>query len=253
MYQNINDIFVKRIDLPLGGRCNFKMKIRLANLSENTLGGIMRINQVEELVGITKKNIRFYEEQGLICPERDRNNGYREYNLEDVKKLNQIKLLRRLEVPIEEIRSLQLEKVSLEACLERHISGFTRKQMQLDIMKEMCKQMSEAQVDLVNLDADFYLDEMRRLEEGGALFMDVRKTDVKKVKRGPMIAAIVAILFMLAMIVMVIWMDRLEPAPIGLIVLLIGIFAAIIVGVIVALKERLKEIDGGELNEASKY
>jgi DNA-binding transcriptional MerR regulator len=25
----------------------------------------MKINQVEELVGITKKNIRFYEEQGL--------------------------------------------------------------------------------------------------------------------------------------------------------------------------------------------
>ena len=67
----------------------------------------MKINQVEELVGITKKNIRFYEEQGLICPDRDRNNGYREYNLDDVKKLNQIKLLRRLEVPIEEIRKIQ--------------------------------------------------------------------------------------------------------------------------------------------------
>ena len=26
----------------------------------------MKINQVEELVGITKKNIRFYEEQGPI-------------------------------------------------------------------------------------------------------------------------------------------------------------------------------------------
>ena len=40
----------------------------------------MKINQVEELVGITKKNIRFYEEQGLINPERNRDNGYREYS-----------------------------------------------------------------------------------------------------------------------------------------------------------------------------
>ena len=67
----------------------------------------MKINQVEELVGITKKNIRFYEDQGLINPNRNLENGYREYSLDDVKILNQIKLLRRLEVPIEEIRKLQ--------------------------------------------------------------------------------------------------------------------------------------------------
>ena len=41
----------------------------------------MKINQVEELVGITKKNIRFYEEQGLLNPDRNPENGYREYSL----------------------------------------------------------------------------------------------------------------------------------------------------------------------------
>ena len=30
----------------------------------------MKIKQVEELVGITSKNIRFYESQGLLTPER---------------------------------------------------------------------------------------------------------------------------------------------------------------------------------------
>ena len=29
----------------------------------------MKINEVEALVGITKKNIRFYEEQGLLKPD----------------------------------------------------------------------------------------------------------------------------------------------------------------------------------------
>jgi DNA-binding transcriptional MerR regulator len=213
----------------------------------------MKINQVEELVGITKKNIRFYEEQGLICPERDSRNGYRDYNLDDVKSLNQIKLLRRLEVPIEEIRKIQTKQITLEDCLDRHISHFTHKQSQLDIMKEMCKKMIDAKVELENLDADVYLDDMRRLEEGGASFMDVRKTDVKKVKRGPIIAAVVAILFMIAMIILVIWMDRIDPAPFGFIILMIAIFIAIIIGVFLALRERLKEIDGGELDEASKY
>lgn len=41
----------------------------------------MKIKQVEELVGITSKNIRFYESQGLLTPERA-DNGYREYHQE---------------------------------------------------------------------------------------------------------------------------------------------------------------------------
>ena len=31
----------------------------------------MKIKQVEELVGITRKNIRFYEEQGLLQVARE--------------------------------------------------------------------------------------------------------------------------------------------------------------------------------------
>ena len=38
----------------------------------------MKINQVEELVDISKKNIRFYEDQGLLNPSRNPENGYRE-------------------------------------------------------------------------------------------------------------------------------------------------------------------------------
>ena len=217
------------------------------------LGGSMKINQVEELVGITKKNIRFYEDQGLICPKRE-SNGYREYSLLDVKCLNQIKLLRRLEVPIEEIRKIQMGEITLTDCLEQHISQFTYKQGQIDIMKEMCKKMIDAQTNLDNLDAEAYLDDMRRLEEGGVSFMDVRKTDVKKVKRGPIIAALVCIIFFLAMIIIVGWAMMVDPeTPIGMIAVFIAIFVAMIVGVLLALRQRLKEIDGGELDEARKY
>ena len=51
----------------------------------------MKIKQAEELAGITSKNIRFYEEQGLIHPERY-DNGYRNYTSEDVEVLKKIKL-----------------------------------------------------------------------------------------------------------------------------------------------------------------
>ena len=47
----------------------------------------MKIYQVEELVGITKKNIRFYEDQGLLCQNRNPQNDYREYSPDDVKSM----------------------------------------------------------------------------------------------------------------------------------------------------------------------
>ena len=60
----------------------------------------MKINEVEAQVGVTKKNIRFYEEKGLIAPRRNSENGYREYGPGEVEQLKQIKLLRKLGVPL---------------------------------------------------------------------------------------------------------------------------------------------------------
>ena len=46
----------------------------------------MKINEVEAAVGVTKKNIRFYEEEGLISPSREPGNGYRSYSQADVER-----------------------------------------------------------------------------------------------------------------------------------------------------------------------
>ncbi|MBO6130072.1 MAG: MerR family transcriptional regulator [Pseudobutyrivibrio sp.] len=214
----------------------------------------MKINQVEELVGITKKNIRFYEEQGLISPERNRDNGYREYSLKDVELLNKIKLLRSLDVPIEEIRKLEIGEVSMIDCLDRHISHFTHRQQELNVMKEMCREMIEADVQFDSLQAESYLDEMKKLEKGGVRFMDVNKTDIKKTKRGPIVAATVCILFFVAMLGFIGWAEIADPeTPIGFVLIMFVLFIAMIVGTLFALKERLKEIEGGEINEARKY
>ena len=54
----------------------------------------MKINQVEQLVGITKKNIRFYEEQGLLAPALiNQENGYRYYELSQMAVIHQITAL----------------------------------------------------------------------------------------------------------------------------------------------------------------
>ena len=72
----------------------------------------MKINEVEQLVGVTKRNIRFYEKEGLLSPGRT-DNGYRDYGEEDVEALRKIKLLRKLGVPLEEIRRMQQGTLTL--------------------------------------------------------------------------------------------------------------------------------------------
>ena len=50
----------------------------------------MKINEVEALVGITRKNIRFYEAEGLLSPRRNSQNGYRDYGETEVEVLRRI-------------------------------------------------------------------------------------------------------------------------------------------------------------------
>ena len=86
----------------------------------------MRINEVEQLVDITKKNIRFYEQQGLLNPSRNEANRYREYSEQDIECLKKIKLLRKLAVPISEIRRMEEANLPLEDCLKRHLITLER-------------------------------------------------------------------------------------------------------------------------------
>ena len=80
----------------------------------------VKINEVEALVGISKKNIRFYEEEGLLCPQRNSENGYRNYSDADVDVLMKIKFLRKLGLPLDEIRALQQGRLTVADALHRH-------------------------------------------------------------------------------------------------------------------------------------
>ena len=83
--------------------------------------------------------------------------------------------------------------------------------------------------------------------------MNVKNSDVKKRKAGAIIACAVVVAFLALMIGLVIWADTIDPAPKGILIICIALFGSIIIGVIIALVQRLKEVKGGELDEAGKY
>lgn len=213
----------------------------------------MKINEVEQAVGITKKNIRFYEQEGLLNPSRG-SNGYREYSAEDINTLQQIKLLRKLDVPIEEIKKVQSGLLTLEDCLRRHLIVLERRSKNLNAMQGFCNRILAENVEMKTLPVEQLLFEMENMEEGGMKFVDIRKKDKTKKKQDALVAAFVSIIFMALFLIIMIWAMFSDPeVPAPLIIFIVSFPIIGIIGTLLALKERFKEIEGGELDEASKY
>ena len=201
----------------------------------------MKIKQVEELVGITRKNIRFYEEQGLLQVERAEN-GYREYGLKDVDRLLEIRLLRKLSIPIEDMRQMFDGKKSLRDCLEYQLEELERKKKNLTQVQNFCQEMLDQGTSL------------EQLEKEGTSFMDIKRTDIHKKKiLGAVLGGGIMIVIMIFTIAILLWANSEEPLPIGWLLFMVAIPVAIGIGVVVALVKRVKEIEGGEEDEASKY
>ena len=113
----------------------------------------MKINEVEALVGITRKNIRFYEAEGLLCPRRNSQNGYRDYGEAEVEALRRIKLLRKLGVPLEEIRQMQQGAHTVGDGMRRHLISLERERQNLEAAIRLCGGLTDRQERLEDLDA----------------------------------------------------------------------------------------------------
>lgn len=216
----------------------------------------MKINEVETLVGITKKNIRFYEKEGLLAPSRNSDNGYREYGEQEVTALKQIKLLRKLGLPLEEIRQMQTGGRTVGDAMARHLVTLERDRENLEQAMRLCGELKDCQHPLRQLDADRILSRMETMEQGGTTFMNKQKGDVRGRYAAPALAAAVIILLMAALIALMAWAFAVDPVgapPLPLLVVLVALPAVVILGVLLALAQRWKEIGKGEEDEARKY
>ncbi len=214
----------------------------------------MKIYQVEELVGITKKNIRFYEDQKLLCPKRNPENDYREYSLEDVRQLEKIKLLRKLSVPIEDIRLIESGKLTLTQSMTQQIERIEKEQKSTELMKELCEKLRDEETDLKPLNASFYLSEMEKMENQGTKFKDIQKEDINRKKKSGAIAAAVAFcLLMVVSFLVMLYLYRMDTNVLAPVVVTGLITFGLIILIIVVLAQRIKEINGGEEYDARKY
>ncbi|MGN0965580.1 MerR family transcriptional regulator [Dysosmobacter sp. HCP28S3_G4] len=216
----------------------------------------LKINEVEALVGITKKNIRFYEAEGLLCPQRNSENGYRNYGDEDVETLRRIKLLRKLGLPLEEIRSLQTGRLTVSDAMRRHRVTLERDRESLEQSIRLCGELADCHETLDGLDAQSLLDRMEQLEHAGTTFQNKQKQDIRVRYVAPVAIAVLTVVLMAALSALIIWGYLLAPEdapPLPLMLVLVALPLLVAVGVVLALIQRIREIGRGEIDDARQF
>ena len=172
----------------------------------------MKINEVEAAVGVTKKNIRFYEEEGLISPRREPGNGYRSYSEADVERLRRIKLLRKLDVPLAEIRQMLEGECTLAEGMSRQLERLNTRRTDLDEAVNFCTLLQREPVSLNELDVEQTLARLTAKEEQGVTFVDIEQVDRKAERiRGALVGAGLFTAIMLLSIGIMAWAFCIDP------------------------------------------
>lgn len=133
--------------------------------------GNMNIKEAEEETGITRQNIRFYEKKGLIQPERNKENDYRQYSEEDIRRLKTIKMLRKLDFPVEDIREVLDGSVDFGQAVRNHLDSLKERKKELSAQISFLEKMEREGADLSSQER--YLRQMEQEERQGRRFTDI--------------------------------------------------------------------------------
>ncbi|MCI6733074.1 MAG: MerR family transcriptional regulator [Lachnospiraceae bacterium] len=123
----------------------------------------MTIKEAERITGLSRSNIRFYEKEKLISPERNKNNGYREYSEEDIKIIQKIVYLRTLGISVEDIRRLSNKEAALYDVVKKQRQHLEEELSELENAKTMCEKMlsSGEKIDYENLEIERFVTDVK--------------------------------------------------------------------------------------------
>ncbi len=93
------------------------------------------ISMLAKLAGVSTRTLRYYDEIGLLSPERIRSNGYRLYGQKEVDLLQQILFYRELGISLDEIKNIVWSKdYDGIAALQGHLSALKVKKEQIELL-----------------------------------------------------------------------------------------------------------------------
>lgn len=132
----------------------------------------MTIKEVEKILEIPKATIRFYEKEELVKPQRG-SNTYREYTEADVERLRKIIVLRKIGMPVGQIKNLFDDTVSLQNALSENIADLHKQMQELEGALKICEIMQKKEETMVTLDENYYWEVIHEEEQAGNRFFEI--------------------------------------------------------------------------------
>ena len=136
----------------------------------------MNIKEAEYQTGISRRNIRFYEQKGMLHPARNQDNDYREYSPQDIERLKLIRALRMVDMPLEDIRDVLQGTATLEQAVAAQEAQLQRNIQDAQTAIRFCRSLGKLGA---GAEVDAILREMDQKENRKHLFTQW-KQDYKK-------------------------------------------------------------------------
>lgn len=145
---------------------------------------MMTVNEVSKLSGISVRTLHYYDQIGLLHPDRVSDAGYRLYDQQSLERLQQILLFRQLEFPLKEIKDIidspdfnkeealdqQIQMLKLQ---QEHLSGLI--DLALEIKKNGVNKMDFKPFDTSKID-EYAKEAKERWGDSAAYKESARKT-----------------------------------------------------------------------------
>lgn len=134
----------------------------------------MEIKEVEKMLSVSRSNIRFYEKEGLLQPERKENN-YRDYSEQDVAALKKIIALRKLGFSVKEIASMQKGELSLADAASANLRRLEKEMEDLKGAFKLTKAIAAENPSFEAFDQERWWGEITQAEHKGQRFVTICK------------------------------------------------------------------------------
>lgn len=122
------------------------------------------IKDVENELGITRANIRFYEREGLLSPSR-KENGYRDYTDEEIIILKKIVIFRKLGLSVADIRGVFDGSVKLQNTIKSNVINLEKSMVDLDTAMAVCDEIISENIDLKDFSENYFWELIKEKEK----------------------------------------------------------------------------------------
>ena len=139
---------------------------------------ILKIKELENLLSVSRSNIRFYEKEGLFTPER-KDNNYREYTESDISILKKIIVLRKMGFTVEEIKLIQNGALPFSEGVVNAQKRLEDEIEQLNGSLKLIKRISSENSSFDEIDISKQWDTINNSEKSGEKFVDICKDFLK--------------------------------------------------------------------------